>query len=186
MMDAVRTRTRDDRGPTPQQQGCTPRLNEGREVLDDTLGRGAGLTEQTPYEEVRDFFHFVDNYIHDLTRWNSDPAHSDGTHNDGIEIQGGQNIYIAGNNVVGSVVAGDGLGPYGLHGGSALIVVQNVTPVQNLVIEGNWFDDAQNSVCINQGKFPSVNVTLQDNSFGRNQFDFGNGSRYPIRISTLR
>ena len=34
--------------------------------IDDTLGRGSGLTESTPYEEVRDFFHFVDNYIHDL------------------------------------------------------------------------------------------------------------------------
>ncbi|MBL0372697.1 XRE family transcriptional regulator [Rhizobium sp. KVB221] len=34
--------------------------------IDDTLGRGAGLTENTPYEEVRDFFHFVDNYIHEL------------------------------------------------------------------------------------------------------------------------
>lgn len=33
-----------------------------------TLDRdqGQGLSEVTPYEEVRDFFHFVDNYIHDL------------------------------------------------------------------------------------------------------------------------
>jgi predicted transcriptional regulator/transcriptional regulator with XRE-family HTH domain len=33
-----------------------------------TLDRdqGHGLSEVTPYEEVRDFFHFVDNYIHDL------------------------------------------------------------------------------------------------------------------------
>ena len=34
--------------------------------IDDTLGHGAGIGEHTPYEEVRDFFHFVDNYIHDL------------------------------------------------------------------------------------------------------------------------
>ncbi|MCF3642809.1 XRE family transcriptional regulator [Rhizobium sp. TRM95111] len=34
--------------------------------VDDTLGRGSGTTETTPYEEVRDFFHFVDNYIHDI------------------------------------------------------------------------------------------------------------------------
>src|SRR5262249_19583254 len=27
---------------------------------------GRGLPEATPYEEVRDFFHFVDNYVHDL------------------------------------------------------------------------------------------------------------------------
>ncbi|WP_176085632.1 helix-turn-helix transcriptional regulator [Martelella sp. HB161492] len=32
--------------------------------IDRDLGRG--LTEMTAYEEVRDFFHFVDNYIHDL------------------------------------------------------------------------------------------------------------------------
>jgi predicted transcriptional regulator/transcriptional regulator with XRE-family HTH domain len=34
--------------------------------IDGTLGRGPGQAENTPYEEVRDFFHFVDNYIHDL------------------------------------------------------------------------------------------------------------------------
>jgi predicted transcriptional regulator/transcriptional regulator with XRE-family HTH domain len=34
--------------------------------IDDTLGRSPGIAENTPYEEVRDFFHFVDNYIHDL------------------------------------------------------------------------------------------------------------------------
>jgi len=28
--------------------------------------RAAAMTETTPYEEVRDFFHFVDNYIHDI------------------------------------------------------------------------------------------------------------------------
>jgi XRE family transcriptional regulator, fatty acid utilization regulator len=38
--------------------------NERLAGLDQELGRG--LTEITPYEEVRDFFHFVDNYIHDL------------------------------------------------------------------------------------------------------------------------
>ncbi|WP_377293265.1 short-chain fatty acyl-CoA regulator family protein [Rhizobium sp. SG2393] len=34
--------------------------------LDDRLGRQPGAGETTPYEEVRDFFHFVDNYIHEL------------------------------------------------------------------------------------------------------------------------
>jgi hypothetical protein len=31
------------------------------------------------------------NSIHDMTHRNHDPAHSDGTHNDGIQVQGGQN-----------------------------------------------------------------------------------------------
>ncbi|MDI7862517.1 XRE family transcriptional regulator [Rhizobiaceae bacterium n13] len=34
--------------------------------FNDTLGRAAAMTETTPYEEVRDFFHFVDNYIHEI------------------------------------------------------------------------------------------------------------------------
>ena len=123
-----------------------------------------------------------DNYIHDLTRFNYDPAHADGTHNDAIQIQGGNNIYIAGNTVVGSVVAGDGLGVYGRHGGAAIIVNQNTAPVGNLVVEDNWFDDAQNSVCITNGRFGTITMTLQNNYLGRNQYDFGNGSKYPIRI----
>ena len=42
------------------------RNSEQLASFDDTLGRSAGLSEPTPYEEVRDFFHFVDNYINDL------------------------------------------------------------------------------------------------------------------------
>ena len=42
------------------------RNSEQLASFDDTLGRAAGFAEPTPYEEVRDFFHFVDNYIHDL------------------------------------------------------------------------------------------------------------------------
>jgi transcriptional regulator with XRE-family HTH domain len=34
--------------------------------LDETLERSGALSEPTPYEEVRDFFHYVDNYIHEL------------------------------------------------------------------------------------------------------------------------
>ncbi len=42
------------------------RNNEQLVGLSDSLGRSASLAETTPYEEVRDFFHFVDNYIHVL------------------------------------------------------------------------------------------------------------------------
>jgi predicted transcriptional regulator/transcriptional regulator with XRE-family HTH domain len=42
------------------------RTSEQLASLDDTLGRTAAFVETTPYEEVRDFFHFVDNYIHEL------------------------------------------------------------------------------------------------------------------------
>ncbi|SCX23144.1 helix-turn-helix domain-containing protein [Agrobacterium rosae] len=42
------------------------RNNEQFVGLSDSLGRSASLAETTPYEEVRDFFHFVDNYIYAL------------------------------------------------------------------------------------------------------------------------
>jgi predicted transcriptional regulator/transcriptional regulator with XRE-family HTH domain len=42
------------------------RAGEQLASLDDTLGRATPGTEPTPYEEVRDFFHFVDNYVHEL------------------------------------------------------------------------------------------------------------------------
>lgn len=34
--------------------------------IEANIGVNSGLAEKTPYEEVRDFFHFVDNYVNDL------------------------------------------------------------------------------------------------------------------------
>lgn len=42
------------------------RTGEQLAELDDTLERSGALNEPTPYEEVRDFFHYRDNYIDDL------------------------------------------------------------------------------------------------------------------------
>ena len=42
------------------------RAGEQLAELDDTLERSGGLNEPTPYEEVRDFFHYIDNYVHEL------------------------------------------------------------------------------------------------------------------------
>ncbi|KQY15009.1 Cro/Cl family transcriptional regulator [Rhizobium sp. Root73] len=42
------------------------RNSEQLASLNDSMGRSTLAAEATPYEEVRDFFHFVDNYIHDL------------------------------------------------------------------------------------------------------------------------
>jgi len=41
-------------------------MSEQLAMLDDRLARDEALTRPTPYEEVRDFFHFENNYIHDL------------------------------------------------------------------------------------------------------------------------
>ena len=42
------------------------RVSEQLVGLDDSFERRASAAEPTPYEEVRDFFHFVDNYVHEL------------------------------------------------------------------------------------------------------------------------
>ncbi|MRX37401.1 DUF2083 domain-containing protein (plasmid) [Aminobacter sp. MDW-2] len=55
-------------------QFCTPdhshqayrRNSEQLASIDDQMVRTDSFSEPTPYEEVRDFFHFVDNYIDDL------------------------------------------------------------------------------------------------------------------------
>lgn len=124
------------------------------------------------------------NYIHSLTYWSSDPAHSDGTHNDGIQVQGGENIRLAGNTVVANAVLGEGSGPNprGDHAGIGIMLQQNVAKLANVVVENNWVDDGQTSINIANGKYADITVTVRNNNLGRNQYDFGNGSKYPIRI----
>ncbi|MEC5180196.1 hypothetical protein [Arthrobacter sp. CG_A4] len=124
------------------------------------------------------------NYIHSLTYWSNDPAHSNGTHNDGIQVQGGENIRIAGNTVVANSNPGPGSGPNprGNHAGIGIMLQQNVAKLANVVVEKNWVDDGQTSINIDNGKYANITVTVAGNSLGRNQFDFGNGSKYPVRI----
>lgn len=42
------------------------RNSEQLASLDSQLGRAPSMAELAPYEEVRDFFHFIDNYVHEL------------------------------------------------------------------------------------------------------------------------
>jgi len=42
------------------------RTNEKLAELDDSIDRTGSLSEPTPYEEVRDYFHFTNNYVHEL------------------------------------------------------------------------------------------------------------------------
>lgn len=124
------------------------------------------------------------NYIHSLTYWSNDPAHSNGTHNDGIQVQGGENIRIAGNTVVANSNPGPGSGPNprGNHAGIGIMLQQNVAKLANVVVEKNWVDDGQTSINIDNGKYANITVTVAGNNLGRNQFDFGSGSKYPVRI----
>ncbi len=124
------------------------------------------------------------NYIHSLTYFSYDPAHRDGTHNDGIQVQGGENIRIVGNNVIANSKPGPGsaANPRGTHAGIGIMLQQNVAKLRNVVVQDNWVDDGQTSINIDHGKYSNITVTVTGNKLGRNQFDFGNGSKYPVRI----
>lgn len=62
-------------------QQALRRAGERLAELDDTLERSGAQTEPTPYEEVRDFFHYMDNYVDWLDRAAEDLA---------AQIDGGQ------------------------------------------------------------------------------------------------
>jgi hypothetical protein len=127
------------------------------------------------------------NYIHTLTFWSDDPAHSDGTHNDCIQVQGGENIHIVGNTIKCDQVIGSGSGPSsrGTHAGLGIMLQQNVSKLKNVIVEGNWVDDGGSSINVDHTPskgYTNITLTLRENKLGRNQLDFGSGSKYPIRI----
>ncbi|MEC5180964.1 hypothetical protein [Arthrobacter sp. CG_A4] len=128
------------------------------------------------------------NYIHDLSYFSNDPAHVDGTHNDGIQVQGGENIRITGNHVISSTVRGPGseFSAHGSSGGAAILLQQNVAKLSGVVVENNWLDGGQSSIVIDNANYSNITVTVRANRLGRNQYDFGNDSRYPVRIIDCR
>lgn len=124
------------------------------------------------------------NYIHSLTYFDYSSAHSDGTHNDGIQVQGGSNIRIAGNTIVANAVVGSGSRPgkYAPSAGLGIMLQQNVSKLSNVVVERNWVDNGTSSINIDNGKYSNITVTVRENLLGRNQYKFNGNSTYPIRI----
>jgi hypothetical protein len=127
------------------------------------------------------------NYVHTLTFWSNDPAHTDGTHNDCVQVQGGENIHIIGNTIKCDQVdgAGSAPSPRSPHAGQGILLQQNVSKLANVVVEKNWLDDAGATLKIDHTAskgYTSITATVRDNKFGRNQLDYGNGSKYVIRI----
>lgn len=119
-------------------------------------------------------------YIHDMVWWWQDPAHSDGTHNDCIQYQGGTNFIAIGNHLECYVtVANDSTqtntrpAPNGkYYGGSALIVNQNTAAASSVLIENNWLYGGYAQLQLNRGStYDPLNVTLGVNRYGRDIYD---------------
>ena len=75
------------------------------------------------------------NWVHGLTYWSWDPSHSDGSHNDGIQVHGGDNFEIVGNSLEG-----------GYKINACIMVTQDTAPTSNLTIDQNWLTSAYTPV----------------------------------------
>ncbi|MFC0644608.1 hypothetical protein [Cellulomonas phragmiteti] len=126
------------------------------------------------------------SWCHDMSYFHSDPNHSNGpTHNDCIQIQGGTDIRITGNNLESFMSTKAGDQNYDARNrGSALMVTPNAAAVSRVNVTGNWLDGGYASAYFSTSKFGAMRFgTFSGNMFGRNQFDHGRGSRYQIRIA---
>lgn len=128
-------------------------------------------------------------YVHDLVWWRQDPAHSDGTHNDCIQYQGGNHFIAKGNRLEAYSVTAEGStetnkrpAPNGKnYAGSALIVNQNpfsgTSPTvarwaSGVVIEDNWFNGGYAQLQLVRGNYNNpLSVTLGTNRYGRDAYE---------------
>lgn len=130
------------------------------------------------------------NYVSDQTYFFPDVVHSDGTHNDGCQIQGGRGILVEGNRFDVTSVAGAGSlvnpdkpnhltqtnGPHA--NGAGIIVQDNVKAGLGLAYNGDGSINLAESVVIRKNwfKFGLTGANLKDGYyyFGENWFSEGN------------
>ena len=97
----------------------------------------------------------TDSRLHSNLHYANDPNHSDGSHDDSIQIQAGDNIRIVGNIISGAYNA-------------AVMVTQDRGAVSNLTISGNTIDGGACSINIaEKSRGPLRGTAITDNVFGR-------------------
>ncbi len=100
------------------------------------------------------------SYVHDMVSFASDPnQHGGATHNDAIQILGGANIEVTGNQLVSAKSQN-----------SAIQVTQDFGLVTNLRIAGNWADGGGCTFNFAHKGGAALTVTTRANRFGRNSF----------------
>ena len=96
------------------------------------------------------------SWLHGTTYFASSPQHG-GTpsHNDAIQVHGGQNIRIVGNRLEEAYNA-------------AIMLQQNYSPTSDVVISRNWMNHGGCTVNVNHKGGTSLSgITITDNRFGR-------------------
>lgn len=96
------------------------------------------------------------SWVHDLVRYDVDPGRSAGpTHNDGVQVLGGRDIWVTGSDISGAANAG-------------LMVTQDVGVTTDLHFNGNWVDGGECSVNLAHKRLQQLRgLELKDNRFGR-------------------
>lgn len=96
------------------------------------------------------------SWIHNNLHYKNDPNHSDGSHDDGVQIVKGKNVTIRGNHIGAVYNAG-------------IMVGQDSGTVSKLTISNNWLDGGKCTVNLSKKSYaPLKTVTISNNVFGRN------------------
>lgn len=113
-------------------------------------------------------------YLHDHGYWPNPPdtSHSDGSHPDGVQQQGGAGMVLRGNNIQGFIGAEFGLNSFGTNHTNACI--QTGPSVGAITLNDwqyNWFDGGAASINIGGGlaSYPGDFGIVKNNKFGHNQ-----------------
>lgn len=140
-------------------------------------------------------------FMHDLTFFSNSPNHANDkvhpgwTHNDGVQISGGSNVTIRGNNfqTYASLTTGSTPSDH-LHDrasgwnnyGASITCSPDKSPISNLLVELNWFDGGDANFQANyRPTAPYTLGTIRNNRFGRDQHIYtgSTDSRYQIRFA---
>ena len=107
------------------------------------------------------------SWLHDSTYSSNDPNQPDGvTHDDGVQVEGGPNTLIQGNNIEN-------------HHNAAVMVTQNYSVTSNLKVVGNWLRDGACTVNVTENpRGRIIGAEIRDNRFEPGHY----GMTCPMRL----
>jgi len=130
-------------------------------------------------------------HISKLGWWYPDPNHADGSHSDGIQIQGGSGTVMRGNYIDARFDTTIGDSPWSRNSDasyramSCLMYTPNVGAITNTVVDKNWLFGGEISVnCGSNSNAGNDLGDFTDNRFGRDQYytghtlDFDSGAAF--------
>lgn len=134
------------------------------------------------------------NYVHDLA-YRSTPASVQSdlhTHNDGIQIHSGSNIWIQGNNIQGFTdpSVSDLANPYASSGnqitGQCTLAQTTRSSLSGVHILDNWYDGGGEAHVhgTQVGAFTNTGLEIKRNKHGRNSRTL-QGVKYTVRVMTV-